>query len=253
MSGSGSQADPPAAGQPPLSLIVQTRVPVVRHIRTTYPVITQNVRMRTGRGFERLVNFSDAVIAIAVTLLVLPLVEIPGELTPGESVGDILAEHGSQFGAFVLSFLVIWTFWDAHHQLMEYFRGYDGVLMRLHMVFLFTLITLPFSTQLLSSETDDQAVSIYIGTLLVSSLTLVAISLRGRRKTGLLHADRVEVQRWLSRPSSWYKPIVLFLALVVSWFWPEWGTLALLLLIFDGLVNRLIAWVRGLPAPDRDD
>ena len=35
--------------------------------------------MRTGRGFERLVNFTDAVIAIAVTLLVLPLVEIPGE------------------------------------------------------------------------------------------------------------------------------------------------------------------------------
>ena len=114
--------------------------------------IQQNTAMRTARGFERLVNFSDAVIAIAVTLLVLPLVEIPAELTADESFVDVLSDHRAELGAFLLSFLVIWTFWDAHHQIMEHFRGYDHAMMRLHMVFLFTLIPLPFSTQLISSQ-----------------------------------------------------------------------------------------------------
>jgi len=209
--------------------------------------------MRTGRGFERLVNFTDAVIAIAVTLLVLPLVEIPGELKPDDTMGEILDEHGGELGAFVLSFLVIWTFWAAHHHVMEYFRGYDYLLMRIHMVFLFTMISLPFSTQLLTGEHFDWAVPFYIGTLLVSSLTLVAISARGRSKPELLHDDRAEVRRWLAQPLSLYRPVVLTLALVVSLFSPELGTYLLILLVFDNVVDRLIAKARGLPAPDPED
>ena len=209
--------------------------------------------MRTARGFERLVNFSDAVIAIAITLLVLPLVEIPGELGPGESLADVLSEYRSELGGFVLSFLVIWTFWDAHHQIMEHFRGYDHALMRLHMVFLFTLVTLPFSTELISRESDDRAVPFYVGTLLVTSLTLVGITLRGRRKPELLQTDRADVQQWLSRPVSWYNVIVLVFALGVSMIRPDWGTWALLLLLFGNLIDRLIAKVRGKPVPDPED
>jgi len=209
--------------------------------------------MRTGRGFERLVNFTDAVIAIAVTLLVLPLVEIPGELKPGETIGDIFSDYGSEFGAFVLSFLVIWTFWAAHHHIMEYFRGYDHLLVRVHMVFLFTIISLPFSTQLLTGEHNDQAAPFYIGTLLLTSLMLVAISWRGRRKPELLHADQAAVQRWLKQPLSVYRPIVLVVALAISLFLPSWGLWLLLLLIFDNAVDRLIARMRGLPVPDSED
>ena len=194
-------------------------------------------------------NFSDAVIAIAVTLLVLPLVEIPGELEPGESLQEIVAGHPGEFGGFALSFVVIWTFWSAHHRMMEFFLGYDHVLMQLHMVFLFTLVTLPFSTQLLSSEAGDDAVPLYIGTLLVSSLTLLGIAWRGRARPKLLHADRPEVQAWVRRPVSLYRPAVLSLALVVSFFRADIGLWLLLLLIFDNLVERLIARVRGVPAP----
>jgi uncharacterized membrane protein len=215
--------------------------------------IQQNDRMRTGRGFERLVNFTDAVVAIAVTLLVLPLVEIPGELKPDDTLSGILNEHGGDFGAFVLSFLVIWTFWTAHHHVMEYFRGYDYLLLRIHMLFLFTMISLPFSTQLLTGEHFDWAAPFYISTLLVSSLMLVAITWRGRRNPDLLYVDRAEVQRWLAQPLSVYRPIVLTLALVVSLFYPGWGTWLLLLLIFDNLVERLIAKARGLPPPDPED
>ena len=206
--------------------------------------------MRTGRGFERLVNFSDAVIAIAMTLLVLPLVDIPGELQAGETMADVLSEHRSEFAAFVLSFLVIWTLWTAHHRIMEHFRGYDDVLMRWHMLFLFTLISLPFSTQLLGAESNDQAAPFYICTLLVTSLSLLGISLRGRKKPDLLHADRPEVQQWLARPASWYNPAVLSFALVISIFWSTWGLWALLLLILDNIFDRIIGKLRGRSGVD---
>ncbi len=42
--------------------------------------------MQTERGFDRMVNFCDAVVAIAITLLVLPLVDIPSELIEGQPI-----------------------------------------------------------------------------------------------------------------------------------------------------------------------
>ncbi len=69
--------------------------------------------MRSGRGFERLITFADAVVAIALTLLVLPLVEIPAELGADSSLADVFTEHRGQIGGFLLSFVVIWVFWTA--------------------------------------------------------------------------------------------------------------------------------------------
>ena len=84
-------------------------------------------------------------------------------------------------------------------------------------------------------------------------MTLVGIVSRGKRKPELLQTDRAEVKRWQEQPVSWYNVIVLVFALVVSLIWPDWGTWALLLLLFGRLIDRLIARVRGKPAPDPED
>jgi uncharacterized membrane protein len=199
--------------------------------------------MRTGRGFERLVTFSDAVIAIAMTLLVLPLVEIPSELTPTESVGDVLSDHSNEIGAFLISFLVIWILWSGHHRTMEYFRGYDSVLTILHMLWLLTLVVLPFTTQFLSKGHHQGEDPLYVGTLLLSAIGLLAIGLRGRHKRELLHTDRPEVEQWLSHPISYFTVAVLFIALVLCTLFPAVGAAPLLLLLLehptDVLVNRI--------------
>ncbi|HEY3480343.1 MAG TPA: TMEM175 family protein, partial [Streptomyces sp.] len=104
--------------------------------------------MRTERGFERLITFADAVVAIALTLLVLPLSEIASELSQDTSVGAVFSQNGSAFGSFALSFVVIWVLWSAHHRTMEYFHAYDGVLLQLTLVWLLTIVLLPFVTQL---------------------------------------------------------------------------------------------------------
>lgn len=58
-------------------------------------------------------NLTDAVVAIAATLLVLPLVDVIGELD-GNHVGQLLRDNGDKLFAFVLSFVVIARFWMVH-------------------------------------------------------------------------------------------------------------------------------------------
>jgi uncharacterized membrane protein len=208
--------------------------------------------MRTGRGFERLVNFTDAVVAIALTLLILPLVEVAGEISEEEeAVGQVLQEHLGEIVAFVVSFLVIWFLWMSHHQTLEYFRGYDEGLMWLHMLWLITLVTLPFSTQLLGTDSYSRgAAPLYVGTLLLSAIALTGISLHGRRKPELLHADRPEVQRWRARPVSYFTICVMAIALAVSIIFPDAGVWGLILLLLERPFDRVWAKIRGRPAPE---
>lgn len=196
--------------------------------------------MRTGRGFERLITFADAVVAIALTLLVLPLVEIAGQVREGESVGRVISDHRDQVTAFVISFVVIWGLWTLHHRTMEYFDGYDAAIMRLTLLWLFTIVVLPFTTQLLNSEAYAHgAVTVYIGVLLVSSLSLLGMSWRGQRHRELL-ADRPEVDDWINAPRSLTTVGILLVAFVLSIAVPSVGTWPLLALLFTDAIDRVV-------------
>jgi uncharacterized membrane protein len=100
-------------------------------------------------GFERLVFFSDAVIAIAITLMALeiriPELELEPE-TAAEKIGAALQALLPHIGVYVLSFLVIGMYWIVHHRLYRYIRRYDTRLMWLNLVFLMTVAFLPVAT-----------------------------------------------------------------------------------------------------------
>lgn len=210
--------------------------------------------MRTRHGFERLVTFADAVVAIALTLLVLPLTEIATDLDGEKDVWGVLGDHKDAIGAFVLSFVVIWVFWTAHHRMMEFFQAYDGVILRLTLIWLFTIVTLPFVTQLLAGEEYGLgAAPLYDGVLFVSSLSLAGMSWWGHRRPALLHPDSEEVRRWLAEPTTLVTPAILLVALVLSIFAPAVGSWPLLALVLDDRIEHL--WLRlrgkrgrGLPA-----
>jgi uncharacterized membrane protein len=201
--------------------------------------------MRTGRGFERLVNFSDAVVAIAITLLVLPLVDIPGEISDDSSVGQLWDEHNGQFIAFLIGFAVIFTMWKAHHRTLEYFRGYDDVLMWLHALWLLTIVALPFMTELISHNAYPRgAAASYVATLLISVLALELMMTRGRAHRELLtHSD--EVDRWLDQPMSYFNAVTMVVVLVLVIVVPQVGLWPLLILTLEGVYERLLAKLRG--------
>ena len=201
--------------------------------------------MRTGRGFERLITFADAVVAIALTLLVLPLVDIALAVPDGDSVGQVLGDHRGEISAFVISFVVIWVLWTSHHRTMEYFDGYDTVIMRLTLLWLFTIVVLPFTTQLVNSEAYRHgAVPLYIGVLLVSSVSLLGMSWRGRRHRELLLADRPEVDDWINEPRSVTTVGILLVAFVLSIAVPSVGTWPLLALLFTDSIDRPVLRLR---------
>jgi uncharacterized membrane protein len=185
-------------------------------------------------------------VAIALTLLVLPLTDVATSLDGEKNVGQVLSEHRDEIGAFVLSFVVIWVLWTLHHRTMEYFDAYDGVISRLTLVWLFTIVVLPFVTQLLSGEEYDLgAAPLYDGVLLVSALSLSGISWWGHRRPELLVPDRPEVERWLAEPVSLVTPAILLVALLLSIFVPAIGMWPLLALVVDDRLEHLWFRVRG--------
>jgi uncharacterized membrane protein len=102
------------------------------------------------RELERFIFFSDAVFAIAMTLLVLEIrvPEVPPHLAAAEVPSKVLALWPRFFG-YVLSFLVIGTYWVAHHQTFRYVMSYDMTLLRLNLLFLLSISFIPFPTALL--------------------------------------------------------------------------------------------------------
>jgi uncharacterized membrane protein len=123
-----------------------------------------------ARAADRLISFSDAVVAIAATLLVLPLVEI----VPHSDVmdlGGLLADNGSQFYAFVLSFVVVYRFWLVHRRMFDGSINMTTALLWVNGLWLLSIVFLPFPTQLIGSQDaqDRLAYGLYIGTLLVTT------------------------------------------------------------------------------------
>lgn len=122
------------------------------------------------RGFDRLVNFSDAVVAIAITLLVLPMTDVASKITDRSSPVDLWHEDSGAIWAFAISFVVLANYWLIHHRMFEAIQAYDGALVWLNIGWLFSIVLLPFSTELIAQ------VSFANGWGLIYTVNLAAIS-----------------------------------------------------------------------------
>jgi uncharacterized membrane protein len=105
--------------------------------------------------YDRILFFTDAVFAIAITLLIVDLpVQIEhmasGHTHEIKAVKE-LHQDASGIAGFALSFAVIALFWMAHHATFRYITTIDRTLMRLNLLFIGVIAFLPYPTQLLSS------------------------------------------------------------------------------------------------------
>lgn len=101
-------------------------------------------------GLERLVFFSDAVMAIAITLLAVDL-KVP-EIDPSRAVSELprqIAALQPSLMTFFISFIVIGIYWISHHRYFGYIKRYDSRLLLLNLMFLFFIACMPFLASLL--------------------------------------------------------------------------------------------------------
>ena len=106
--------------------------------------------------FWRLDTFSDAIFAVAMTLLVFsfPLSSLPRNLGQAE-VQNLILSLAPQFETFIISFLVTGAFWTSHHRIFDKIERYDQALVWLNFVFLLFIVFIPFPTAVLVSAGDS--------------------------------------------------------------------------------------------------
>lgn len=177
------------------------------------------------RFFERFLTFVDAIVAIAITLLILPLVDLVSE-NHGTTT-DLLREHQSNFYAFALSFLVIYRLWWSQHRMLEHVSEDKPAIVRVLMLWVFTVVFLPFPTALVAAGHDEiDTRALYIGTMTVSAAALALLA--------LVTADAVPADRKSERPDlavAVFTAVYMLAALVISVAIPATSYYPLLLLV----------------------
>jgi uncharacterized membrane protein len=136
---------------------------------------------------ERLVTFSDGVMAVAITLLVLDL-KLP-ENVSGDALQAALVGSEHTFSCYVLSFVVIGILWMGHHYQFSQIRRVDGVILWLNIFYLMTIGLIPFSTSVMSGHGSVLATMLYAGVLVATCLLSAAMWWYASRDDELMEKD----------------------------------------------------------------
>jgi uncharacterized membrane protein len=173
-----------------------------------------------SKELDRIVTFSDGEDAIAITLLVLNIEtpEIPANLIAEELPGRLL-DLWPKFLSYVISFLIILTYWIAHHSIFSAIRGYDRKLIWLNSLVLMCVAFLPFPASLFGEYGDQPlVVAIYAGSLAITRLLLTAVwwyASSGRRLVDRdLDATMIKAYRLRGLAIS----LIFLLSIVISFF-----------------------------------
>jgi uncharacterized membrane protein len=140
---------------------------------------------------ERVAFFSDAIFAIAATLLIidLRLPEVVGRLTDGELL-EALLELAPGYYGFLVSFVVIGLYWAAHHLTLGRFVRYDPALPYVNLPVLFCIAVLPFPTAVLGQYSYlPLAVILYAAWMALTGLAATGMYVWASRGRRLLPSD----------------------------------------------------------------
>jgi uncharacterized membrane protein len=162
---------------------------------------------------NRVEAFSDGVLAIAITLLVL---EISIEPEQYDHLARALVNEWPSYLAYVTSFFTVGSVWIAHHDLFARLKYIDPVLLRLNLVLLLAAAFLPFPTAVLSQsfeagESAERAAVVFYGaTALVIELILRSMITYAATRPELVEGPAPTVPRaaqgswapWPTRPRS---------------------------------------------------
>jgi uncharacterized membrane protein len=155
--------------------------------------------------YDRVLFFSDAVFAIAITLLVVDIRVPEIVVHPGHQ----LYESRGKILSFAISFLVIGLFWMGHHRLFRYITALDRSLIFINLLFLGTIAFLPYPTALLfAGNTKSPAAPVfYAACVAAAGLVELVLWLYATHTKGLVPASiplavrRYELSQLLPTPA----------------------------------------------------
>jgi len=191
--------------------------------------------------FGRIVAFTDGVMAVAITLLVLNL-EVPD--VRSDELDEALRDLDGSFLAYVLTFALIGRFWVIHHNLFETLERFDGLMMVLNLLFLMLIALMPFGMDLVDTYPDTSiAIATFAVILSMASLThwtLTAHSLR----SDFVHPEKVGDTHRFGNIVSLGVPAVFLLSVPVAFVSPllaelMWAATVVLRGPLRGLAGRL--------------
>ncbi|KQS03095.1 hypothetical protein ASG11_01460 [Sphingomonas sp. Leaf357] len=182
--------------------------------------------------------FSDAVFAIAMTLLVIevrvPEVHVRTDLALAQALLDQLPKYIG----FVVSFMVVGRFWVGHHRTMGLLKGLDQRLVWINLLFLMAVAFMPFPTAVFSDYVELRVgVGLYAGWLMVLGLMNHWLIVTAMRDADALRDDADPKDVRMMRRSSWIPLIIGSLAFAVGMVRPLG---ALIVLTFG---SPLIGWL----------
>lgn len=134
---------------------------------------------RGSLEFERFAFFSDAVFAIALTLLVVGIaVPTVRDVSDASEMADVLWDLHSEFVSFFIGFAVLGRYWLAHHRLVGFLTAVDSRLLVVNLVYLALIAFAPFPTALVGRyEQNVVAFAFYAVTLALLSFLETALVL----------------------------------------------------------------------------
>jgi uncharacterized membrane protein len=148
-------------------------------------------------GLERLMFFSDAVFAIAITILVLDI-HLPsvGDFADERQLLAILTGLWHKYLAYIISFWVIGLYWINHHRKFLLIKKFDYPLMSLNLLLLMVIAFIPFPTSVISVSANRIAMVFYALVMALAGLFLAFLWLHAAYNHHLIDPHLNRRQRW---------------------------------------------------------
>lgn len=171
---------------------------------------------------KRLEAFSDGVIAIIITIMVL-------ELRPPDGSGfDDLRPLIPKGLAYLLSFVLVAIYWNNHHHLFKLVERIDGAVMWSNMMLLFSLSLVPFATAWFGQNPGDLApVIVYDVVQLMCAASYFAMT----RSMLRIHSSESQLAIALGRDTKGKLSLVMYLAALPLAFASPWIAMALVIAV----------------------
>ncbi len=186
---------------------------------------------------DRLEAFSDGVIAIIITIMVLEL------KAPHEGDWHALSELAPEFFSYVLSFIYVGIYWNNHHHLLKAAHRVNGGILWANLHLLFWLSLVPFTTAWIArSHYAAAPVTLYGVVLLLSAIAywlLQAAIIAEHGEDGVL-------RKALGRDfKGRLSPVLYATAIVLSFWWPWiafgiYAVVALMWLVPDRRISSVV-------------